>query len=197
MAIGWRSLCFAILVFLSPCSHIFALEIDPTRAHINGALEDGRKAALERMPPDRLYAWFGSSDELEPRGFLMTKIVGLRVMAAHFALRGTQPSESEIQTILDEPSLLVSVTLFGDHPSFAVDSYLVLVQQERIVKPSKVRFDGRANRTQVWPAAPRYQAKIVASFLYTEIDPHVRTRVSVFPASGGEVSFDVDFAAID
>src|SRR5688500_3926034 len=98
-------------MFLVSFGQVFAIEIDPSRAHIDAALEQGKTAALQRIPPDRLYAWFGPLDNLEPRGFLMTKVVGLRVMVAHFALRGEHPSESEIKSILEEPSLLVSVTL--------------------------------------------------------------------------------------
>jgi hypothetical protein len=186
-----------IVVLLALCPPVSAIEIEPTRTHIDAALEQGRSAARDRIPPDHLYAWFGSSQDLEPRGFLMTKIIGLRVMAAHFALRGEHPSESEIRSILNEPALLVSATLYGDHSTFAVDSYMLLVQQQQIIKPTKVRFDGQANRTSVWPASPRYQAKIVASFAYAEIDPRAQTRISVFPASGGEFSFDIDFATID
>lgn len=192
-----RSLCPAIVLSLVPFGQLFAIEIEPTGAKIRAALEEGKMAAIQRIAPDRLYAWFGPLDDLEPRGFIMTKMVGLRVMAAHFALRGEQPSESEVKNILDEPSLLVSVILFGDRPTFAVDSYMLLGQQTRIIKPIRVRFDGRAARTHVWPAAPRYQAKVVASFPYTEIDPRAKTRISVFPSAGGEVSFDVDFATIE
>jgi hypothetical protein len=173
-----------------------AIDVRPAAADVAGALDQGRGAARDRVPPDRLYAWFGSTDPLEPRGFVMTKLVGLRVMAAHFALRGEQPSEAEIQRIVDEPSLLVNVTIFGEEPAFAVDSYLVLVQGERIIKPHTVRFDGRAQRTSVWPRAPGYQAKVVASFPYADFDPHALTRISVFPPTGGEVSFDVDFSTI-
>lgn len=186
-----------ILIFLMPLEHVSAIEVHPARAHIDSALEGGKVAALQRIPPDRLYAWFGSTNDLEPRGFLMTKLVGLRVMATHFALRGEQPSESEIQNILHEPSLLVSVMIFGDRPTFAVDSYILLRQKERNIKPTKVRFDGRAARTQIWPAAPSYQAKVVASFSYAEIDPQANTRILVFPGAGGEVPFDVDFGAIE
>jgi hypothetical protein len=182
---------------LMPFGQGFAIEIDPSRVHIDTALEQGKTAALQRIAPDRLYAWFGPLDDLEPRGFLMTKVVGLRVMAAHFALRGEHPSESEIQSILNEPSLLVSVTLFGDNPMFAIDSYMLLRQPDRMIKPSKVRFDGRAARTRMWPTAPRYRAKIVASFPYAEIDPRAKTRISVFPSAGGEVTFEVDFSTIE
>jgi hypothetical protein len=189
-------LAIVILMLLDRSMPAAAIEVRPSAAEVAAALEQGRAAAKDRIPPDRLYAWFGSSEPFEPRGFIMTKLVGLRVMAAHFALRGEQPSEAEVQRILDEPSILVSVTMFGDGPAFAVESYLVLVQGDRIIKPQTVRFDGRAQRTSVWPRAPAYQAKVVASFPYTDFDLHAPTKISVFPRAGGEVTFDLDFSSI-
>ena len=185
-----------VLTVLATDFPVAAIEMRPPEHAVAAALEQGQAAAKDRIPPDKLYAWFGSSDPFEPRGFVMTKLVGLRVMAAHFALRGEQPNEAEVQRILDEPSMLVSVTIFGDGPAVAVDSYLVLVQGDRIIKPQTVRFDGRAQRTSVWPRAPAYQAKVVASFPYTEFDLHAPTKISVFPRAGGEVTFDLDFNTI-
>ena len=175
----------------------WALDVHPTPGRVAAALEEGRAAAALRTPPDRLYAWFGSTTELEPKGFLMTKLVGVRVMSAHFALRAVTPSDEELTRLLDEPTLLVGMTIFGAHLRFARDSYLVLVQDGRVIKPVRVRADGQATRTPVWPRAPAYQAKVVASFLYEELDPLARTTISVFPADGGELSFDVDFSRID
>jgi hypothetical protein len=60
-----------------------------------------------------------------------------------------------------------------------------------------VRFDARGGRTSVWPASPAFQAKIVASFAYADLNPTAKTTLSVFPSGGGEVTFDLDFAAID
>jgi hypothetical protein len=189
-------LSLILLACSSGPGSVGAIETRPPEGAVAAALERGRAAATDRIPPDRLYAWFGSSEPFEPRGFIMTKLVGLRVMAAHFALRGEQPTEAEVQRILDEPSMLVSVTIFGDGPAFAVESYLVLVQGDRIIKPQTVRFDGRAQRTSVWPRAPAYQAKVVASFLYTDFDLRAPTKISVFPRAGGEVTFDLDFSTI-
>lgn len=174
-----------------------AIEVQPTRAQIEAALERGRAAAVARIPPDRLYAWFGTPNELEPRGFLMTKMVGLTVMAAHFALRSAIPSESEIARILEDGALLINVIMFGNRPNFAVDSYMVVEQGGRTIKPIKVRFDGQASRTSVWPQAPAYRAKVVASFPYEELDPRAKTKVSVFPAGGGAVSFELEFSQIE
>ncbi|MGH7165995.1 MAG: hypothetical protein ACREIS_10790, partial [Nitrospiraceae bacterium] len=107
------------------------------------------------------------------------------------------PSEAEIRQILEDKTLLVSVTIFGERPTFALDSYLVLVQGERTIKPVRVRFDGQASRTSVWPASPAFQAKVVASFSYADLDPLAKTRLSVFPSVGGEVAFDLEFSEIE
>jgi hypothetical protein len=184
-----------VRVFAPDDSH--AVEVQPSRSQIELALAKGGEAAAARVPPDRLYAWFGSKQDLEPQGFLLSKLVGLTVMAAHFALRGASPSDAEIKQVLDDPLFLVSVVIFGDRPDFAVDSYMLLAQGDRVIKPVRVRFDGQASRSSVWPHAPAYRAKVVASFSYAELDLRAKTKLSVFPAKGGEVSFDLDFSAID
>ncbi|WP_447977009.1 hypothetical protein [Candidatus Nitrospira bockiana] len=186
-----------LLLVLGLHEPVHAIDLAPSRERVSAALEEGKRAARDRVPPDRLYAWFGSGEDLEPKGFLMTKLVGLRVMATHFALRGETPTEAEIEKMLDEPSLLVSVTFYGDRPTFAVDAYVLLLQGDRLIKPIKIRSDGRARRSSAWPRSPAFQAKVVASFPYAEIDPTAKTRISVFPAGGGELSFDLDFSTID
>ncbi|MGH7166624.1 MAG: hypothetical protein ACREIS_13990, partial [Nitrospiraceae bacterium] len=65
------------------------------------------------------------------------------------------------------------------------------------IKPVRVRFDGQASRTSVWPASPAFQAKVVASFSYADLDPRAKARLSVFPSVGGEVSFDLEFSEIE
>ncbi|MGQ0811272.1 MAG: hypothetical protein ACT4OO_08615 [Nitrospiraceae bacterium] len=174
-----------------------AIEVQPSQVHIETALQRGKEAADKQIPPDQLYAWFGASDELRPRGFLMTKINGLVVMAAHFALRSQTPTQQDIAQILEAKTLLISVLMFGERPNFAVDSYMLLDQGGRIVKPVNVRFDGQASRTSVWPKSPAYRGKVVASFAYADFDPKAQTKLSVFPSEGGEVTFDLDFSRID
>jgi hypothetical protein len=171
-----------------------AIEVTPTPEQIQAALERGKLAAQRRTPPDRLYSWFGATDDLHPKGFLMTKLDGLTVMATHFSLRSATPDDKEIAQILETKTLLVSVMIFGSTPTFAVDSYMVLDQNGRTTKPVNVRFDGQASRTSVWPNQPAYRAKIVASFTYGEFDPRAATKLIVFPSSGGEVIFDLDLA---
>ena len=177
-----------------------AIEIHPGPAQIEAALEQGRASAGARTPPVELYAWFGPpkdpADEFRPRGFLMTKLSGLAVMAAHFALRSERPSDLEISRILDDTYLQVSVTLYGDRRDFAQSTFMLLMQGERKIMPAHVRSDATGDRTSAWPKSPAYRAKVVASFPYDGFDPLARTQVSVFPRHGGEISFDLDFAAI-
>ena len=173
-----------------------AIEVSPTNVQVDQAVEQGLRAAKDRVLPNRLYTWFGSDQELRPKGFLMTKMNGLAVMASHFGLRGETPSETEIQRILAEETMLVSVTIFGETPTFAANSYIVLKQGAKLVKPLNVRFDGVAQRTKIWPKTPRYKAKVIGSFRYDAFDPNAKTTIMVFPSKGSEVSFDVEFASI-
>ncbi len=188
--------CLILFLVLCGSGSAWAIELSPTRDQIEHALQEGRVAAQARVPPNELYAWFGSVEEFEPKGFLMTKMNGLTVLAAHFALRGEEPSELEMRRILDESNMLVSVILFGGTPAFARDSYLVLKQGEELIKPVKVRFDGVANRTHLWPNSPRYRAKVIATFRYEDFAPTASTTVIVFPSEGGERSFELDFSQV-
>ena len=179
-----------------PAMESRAIEVSPTNVQVEQAVEQGLRAAKDRVLPNRLYTWFGSDQELRPKGFLMTKMNGLAVMASHFGLRGETPSETEIHRILVEETMLVSVTIFGEIPTFADNSYIVLKQGEKLVKPLKVRFDGVAQRTKAWPKAPRYKAKVIGSFRYDAFNPNAKTTIMVFPSKGKEVSFDVEFSNI-
>ncbi|MET0516603.1 MAG: hypothetical protein ABW047_14900 [Nitrospiraceae bacterium] len=174
-----------------------AIESSPTPDQIQAAIQRGKAAAEQRRSPDQLYTSFGSTDDLTPRGFLMTKLGGILVMTSHLALRSLAPSEQDVAQVLENKNLLVNVVIFGDQPNFARDSYVVLEQGGQTVKPVNVRFDARAERSSVWPRTPAYRAKVVALFAYADFDPRAKTKLSVFPSSGGEVSFDLDFAAIE
>jgi hypothetical protein len=177
-----------------------AIEVQPNAAQIKQSLERGRTAATARVPPVELYAWFGPSNEpaneFKPRGFLMTKLSGLAVMSAHFALRSAQPTDQELQRVLDDKYLQVSVTLFGDRRDFAQNTFVMLTQGDRKIMPVHVRVDATADRTSAWPKSPAYRAKVVASFAYGDFDPLVKTQLSLFPRGGGEISFNLDFASI-
>lgn len=176
-----------------PCQ---AIDVTPSQEEIAAALARGREAAKEHRAPDTFYVRFGATDELHSRGFLITKLGALAVMATHMALRGLEPSEADIAQVLEAPTMLVSTVIFGNHPRFAVDSYMVLDQGGKTIKPVTVRFDGQANRSAAWPDSPKFKAKVVASFNYADFDPTGATTLTVFPANGGEVSFVLDFASL-
>jgi len=187
----------AVTVMLGMVVPSAAIELRPTNADIRNAIARGKEAAHARQGPDLFYATFGSADAVHPGGFLLTKLGSLSVMAAHMALRGAEPSQADIDHVIDAPTMLVSTVIFGDTPSFAADSYLVLEQGAKTIKPVTVRADGMADRSAVWPNSPRFKAKVVASFNYADFDPAVNTAVIVYPARGGEIRFALDFARIE
>ena len=53
--------------------------------------------------------------------------------------------------------MLVSVTILGETPTFAKNSYIVLKQGEKLLGPLKVRFDGVTHRIKV----PKYRFDIL------------------------------------
>jgi hypothetical protein len=191
--------CALIIMGIAPIRSQ-AIELHPSAEQIATALERGVAAATARTPPVELYSWFGpprdDANEFRPRGFLMTKLSGLAVLSAHFALRAQQPNEQEIRRLLDDQHLQVSVTLYGDRRDFAQNTFIMLVQGDRKVMPVRIRADDTADRTSAWPKSPAYRAKVVASFAYGDFDPLSKTQLSVFPRTGGELTFDLDFAAI-
>jgi hypothetical protein len=175
---------------------VWAIEAQPSDEAIRAALDRGAEAAKQHQPPDTFYTRFGATDDLHPSGFLITKLAAISVMATHMGLRGTQPGEADIAQTLDGKTMLVSATIFGNVPNFAVDSYMVLDQAGKTIKPVTVRFDGMASRSSAWPESPRFKAKVVASFAYADFDPAAQTTISIFPANGGEVTFPLDFSQI-
>jgi len=185
---------FSLTVFATTA--VCAIEIQPSREEIHAALDRGADAAKAHRPPDAFYTRFGATDELHPSGFLITKLAALSVMATHMGLRGVEPAEADIAQALDGKTMLVSATIFGNVPNFAVDSYMVFDQAGKTIKPVTVRFDGMASRSAAWPESPRFKAKVVASFAYADFDPTAHTTISIFPANGGEVTFPLDFAQI-
>ena len=176
---------------------IWAIVHHPSQSQILEAVEKGQEGARSRKPPNMLYWKFGfSEDDSRPHGFLMTKLGGIAVMSSHFALRGEQLTSQEIQRILDEEAIQVVVIIFGDSPTFAMDSYLLLKQGHRLIKPDRIRFDARASsRTQI-QGEPVFRARIVASFVYGTFDVEALTKIKVFPGAGGEIQFDLDFSSI-
>ena len=187
------------IVALSSLPHVsaHALDVHPTAVQIQTALDQGKEVAEKRMPPDSFYVRFGVADEVQPKGFLITKIGALSVMAAHMALRGLEPSEADVAQVLEGKTMLISTVILGNKPNFAVDSYMVLDQGGKTIKPVMVRFDAQADRSVVWPKSPRFKAKVVASFNYDDFNSRAKTTIIVYPATGGESRFTIDFGEID
>ena len=182
-------------VVLSVLSHVsaHAIEVNPTAKEIQAALNEGKQAAEKKRSPESFYERFGVSDAVHPKGHLVTKLGGLSVMATHMALRGREPSQADVAQILESKTMLVSTVILGETPNFAVDSYIVLEQDGKAIKPVTVRFDAQAEHSAVWPMSPKFKAKVVAWFNYADFDPMAVTTITVYPATGGDASFVVKF----
>ena len=193
-----RMLWYMGTVALSVLSHVsaYAIDVHPSAKQVQTAIEQGNEAAEKGNPPESFYERFGVSDAVTPRGFLVTKLGALSVMATHMALRGHQPNESDVRHVLESQTMLISTVIFGNTPKFAVDSYIVLEQGGKVIKPVTVRFDAQADRSVVYPKTPKFKAKVVASFNYADFNPFADTTITVYPASGGEASFSMKFLDI-
>ncbi|GJL68118.1 MAG: hypothetical protein NPIRA06_07530 [Nitrospirales bacterium] len=189
---------FEVGLVILASSPVWGIVLHPSQSQILGAVHIGQEGASSRTPPNRLYWHFGgsSSDVPQTQGFLMTKLNGIAVLSSHFALRGEIPGSEDIQRVLDEKALQVVVAIFGDSPTFANNSYLLLKQGNRLIKPDHIRVDARASPVSQVQELSIFRAKIVASFNYDAFDVLAQTTIKVFPGAGGEVTFDLDFAGI-
>ena len=181
---------------VSPTLPALAILPHPDQKQVEQALKRGTDFAQQHRPPNELYWHFGSNEKFEPHGFLVTKISGLAVMSSHYALRGEQPTDQDIQRVVAEDVLQIVVTIFGDSPVFARESYLLIKQGEQVVKPDRIRFDARARAVGQDKRGPVYGAKIVGLFPYGSFEPESHAILLVFPGSGGEIKFDIDLWTI-
>ncbi len=192
----WRVTCVTIALLFFSALPAMAILQNPERHQVEQALNRGKESAREHRPPNELYWNFGSTKQFEPHGFLVTKLTALAVMSGHFSLRGEQPTDQDIQRVLEEDVLQVVVKVFGHSPGFARESYLLIQQGNQLVKPDRIRFDARAQAVGQTQGRPIFRAKIIGLFSYNSIDLEGRTTLLVFPGAGGEMTFDLDFSAI-
>ena len=188
--------CMAGAWIVSPTLSALAILSEPDQKQVEQALKRGMDFAQQHRPPNELYWHFGSTEKFEPHGFLVTKISGLAVMAGHYALRGEQPTEQDIEQVLVEDMLQVVVTVFGHSPDFARESYLLMKQGQQVVKPNRIRFDARAREVGHDQGTFVYRAKIVGLFPYGTFKPEASTTLLVFPGVGGEIRFELDLSTI-
>ncbi|MEX0829009.1 MAG: hypothetical protein WD032_02085 [Nitrospirales bacterium] len=181
---------------VSPALSALAILPHPDPMQVEHALKKGKDFAQQHRPPNELYWHFGSNKKFEPHGFLVTKISGLAVMSSHYALRGQQPTDQDIQRVVAEDDLQIVVKIFGHSPAFARSSYLLIKQGKQVIKPERIRFDAQARTVGQDRKGPVYGAKIVGLFPYGSFEPESRAIVLVFPGAGGEIRFDIDLSTI-
>jgi len=190
----WWSMAGLWIICSTPSA--LAILTDPDQKQVEQAVKRGIDFAQQHRPPNELYWHFGSHEQFEPHGFLVTKINGVAVLASHYGLRGEHPTEQDIQRVVSEGALQVVVTIFGDSPDFARESYLLIKQDSQVVKPERIRFDVQARVVGQDQRGAVYRAKIVGLFPYTWFEPTSPAILAVFPGSGGEITFAIDFSTI-
>jgi hypothetical protein len=174
-----------------------AIEVSPDQTQVHVAIDRGKQAAAQHHSPETLYSRFGGIGHVQPEGFLLTKLGSLSVLATHMALRGLEPSAADVAHVIESPTMLVSATIVGERPDFAVNSYMILDQGGRAIKPTTMRADGQAHRGTTGTESPKFHATIVATFRYADFDPRARTMITIFPATGDEVQVPLNFADIE
>jgi hypothetical protein len=70
---------FASAFSLSIVNPVAAIEVDPSQAQIEAALDRGKRAAARQQPPETWHARFGGGDDPDPGGLLFRKRRGLSV----------------------------------------------------------------------------------------------------------------------
>ena len=191
-----RSAFMAMVLILSVTVNAYGILQYPDKNQIDQAVKRGIDFAQQHRPPNELYWHFGSTKKFETQGFLVTKVSGLAVMSGHYALRGEQPTDQDIQRVLGDDALQVVVTVFGSTPGFARDSYLLFRQGEQIIKPDRIRFDAHARPVGHDQGDRIFRAKIVGLFPYGTFAPESRATLLVFPGAGGEIRFNLDLSTI-
>ena len=99
----WSLWSLLIAAGVSAPTPLHGIEIQPTPGQISATVERGRAAAAQGIAPDQLHVWFGSEKDLAPRGFIMTKLGSLLVMANHLRLRALSPTEQDIAQVIPFP----------------------------------------------------------------------------------------------
>lgn len=117
-----------VVCLLSFFGRAAAIEVNPTPTQIQLALDRGQQAAAQHHSPETLYHRFSGVDSGQAEGIVLTKLGNLSVMAAHMALRGLEPSAADVAHVIEASTMLVSATIVGERPDFAVNSYMTLDQ---------------------------------------------------------------------
>lgn len=100
---------------------------------------------------------------------------------------------SVIQSIIQDPHLLLLLVVTGDDPEQFIDAEVFLKQDDAEIKPFNVIIPARGERTTEWPNSPAYFWKILINFRYADIN--VQKKGTLVLRNGNETrEFNIDFS---
>ena len=87
-------------------------------------------------------------------------------------------------------------TVSPTRASYVCEGVGVGFEEDPLIKPDRMGFDGRASSLTQGQEILMFRAKVVVPFIYDAFDGEVLTTINGFSGTGGEMTFDLDFVAI-
>src|SRR5213596_1696854 len=169
------------------------VDLDP--AAVKQAVEEGRQMKEVKTLPTRFGADL-SKDLCGGGGEIQTKTVGLNRLGALIAAdperaeRDKEKVEEAIQKTSESKRLKIVFDFCGDTADFAEGASATLEQDGRMIKGEVAKPD-RARKNEKGPA---YRGKLSVSWVYGAFDPNAVTNITLYPALGDPMSWEVDFS---
>ena len=185
----------AVWSFTASPSGAIVVDLDP--AAVKQAVEEGKQMKEVKTLPTRFGADL-SKDLCGGGGEIQTKTVGLNRLGALIAAdperaeRDKEKVEEAIQKTSESKRLKIVFDFCGDTADFAEGASATLEQDGRMIKGEVAKPD-RARKNEKGPA---YRGKLSVSWMYGAFDPNAVTKITLYPALGDAMSWDVDFSKI-
>ena len=185
----------AVWSFTASPSGAIVVDLDP--AAVKQAVEEGKQMKEVKTLPTRFGADL-SKDLCGGGGEIQTKTVGLNRLGALIAAdperaeRDKEKVEEAIQKTSESKRLKIVFDFCGDTADFAEGASATLEQDGRMIKGEVAKPD-RARKNEKGPA---YRGKLSVSWVYGAFDPNAVTKITLYPALGDAMSWEVDFSKI-
>ena len=185
----------AVWSFTASPSGAIVVDLDP--AAVKQAVEEGKQMKEVKTLPTRFGADL-AKDLCGGGGEIQTKTVGLNRLGALIAAdperaeRDKEKVEEAIQKTSESKRLKIVFDFCGDTADFAEGASATLEQDGRMIKGEVAKPD-RARKNEKGPA---YRGKLSVSWMYGAFDPNAVTKITLYPALGDPMSWEVDFSKI-
>src|SRR5213594_1981481 len=201
MARVWRMSGVVVVatVWCFTASPSGAIVVDLDAAAVKQAIEDGKKMKDEELKT--ISTRFGANlkeDICGGGGAIRTKTVTLNRLGGAIARNPEQAEQDkakideQIQKILEAKVLKIELDFCGDTADFTEGSSATLEQGGKMIKGEMAKPD-RAKKNEKGPA---YRGKLSVSWMYGAFAPNAVTKITLYPALGDPMSWEVDFSKL-